>query len=244
MPAGFSSWTPSRVLPTTPPHWLPKAPVTSLPLRKVCSGVKQKAATLPPQLSSVSLGSPQPAPGHPKKPLQAAHSPEAPLSHPTLQRHLACLPPSRYEFHCCGITRGQGPGLGAHRGAPSTDTGWLSSSGETASSPCTSVPPAGLTRRGGLHVSRWRFPSLPFHSRRPPLENTSGGRPWPQGSHCGASGTQGLLPRFSRALLTLAQPPVPAASRAVPRAGPDCRAQTLGEPCAVRVVASGTGAAL
>ena len=102
-----------------PPHWLPKAPVTSLPLRKVCSGVKQKAATLPPHFCSQSGAPHSQPPGHPKKPLQAAHSPEAPLSHPLSPRgnSLAHLP-LPMNSHLSRQHEGSGPGVWKPQGGP------------------------------------------------------------------------------------------------------------------------------
>lgn len=85
-------------------------------------------------------------------------------------------------------------------------------------------------------MSRWRFPSLPFTAVCLP-ENTLPGRPCRRAVTVGRQEPKGFSPASPGALLySGSASPVPAASRAVPRAGPDCRAQTLGEPCAVRVV--------
>lgn len=90
-------------------------------------------------------------------------------------------------------------------------------------------------------MSRWRFPSLPFTAVCLPLRtrfqagHVAGRSLW--GMQGSAQEPKGFSPASPGALLySGSASPVPAASRAVPRAGPDCRAQTLEEPCAVRVV--------
>lgn len=149
--------------------------------------MKQKAATLPPPpaTSSVSLGLPTASTrGTPRNRCKLP-APQRHPSHPTLQRHLACLPPSLYEF----------PSVAASRGV--TDMGWLSYLEKPLPVHAHRCLP-GLTRRGvPVAVS---IPAL--HSRLPPPENTLPGRPCRRVvavGHAGrCSGTQGLLPRFSR----------------------------------------------
>ena len=232
-----------------PPHWLPKAPVTSLPLRKVCSGVKQKAATLPPRFCSQSGAPHSQPPGHPKKPLQAARSPEAPLSHPHSPRgnSLAHLP-LPMNSHLSRQHEGSGPGVWKPQGGPEHRRGSALLSGETASSPCTSVPPGPDETReasscpgGGSHPLLFAAICLPLRTHFQ-AGCVIGRSLW--GVEGGAQGPQGFSPHFSgspsllRLSLSCAH-----GCRDRPE-GPDCGAQIPGEPCAVGVGAPGTVAAL
>lgn len=233
-----------------PPHWLPKAPVTSLPLRKVCSGVKQKAATLPPHFCSQSGAPHSQPPGHPKKPLQAAHSPEAPLSHPLSPRgnSLAHLP-LPMNSHLSRQHEGSGPGVWKPQGGPEHRRGSALLSGETASSPCTSVPPGPDQTReasscpgGGSHPPLFTAVCLPLRTHFQ-AGCVIGQSLW--GVEGGAQGPKGFSPTSPGALLYSGSASlVPTAAGAVLRAGPDCGAQILGKPCAVRVGAPGTVTAL
>lgn len=186
-----------------PPHWLPKAPVTSLPLRKVCSGVKQKAATLPPHFCSQSGAPHSQPPGHPKKPLQAARSPEAPLSHPHSPRgnSLAHLP-LPMNSHLSRQHEGSGPGVWKPQGGPEHRRGSALLSGETASSPCTSVPPgpdepreASSCPGGGSHPPLFTAVCLPLRTHFQ-AGCVIGRSLW--GVEGGAQGPKGFSPHFSR----------------------------------------------
>lgn len=169
MPAGFCSTPPGSYL-TTPAPLASQGPSHQPSSEKgLLWSEAEGSYPAPPNFFSQSGAPHSQHPGHPKKPLQAAHSPEAPLSHPTLQRHLACLPPSRYEFPSVAASRGvRARGLGAQRG-PEHRHGLALLSGETASSPCTSVPPgpdetreASTCPGGGSHPC----PSQPSASPR------------------------------------------------------------------------------
>ena len=139
-PAGFCSMPPGSYLTT------PAPPASQGPSHQPSSekGLLWREAEgsypVPPLLQS---GAPHiQHPGHPKKPLQAARSPEASVSHPTPQGHLACPPPSLHEFpHLSRQHRESGPGGREPQGEPEHRCGSALLSGETTSSPCTSVPP-------------------------------------------------------------------------------------------------------
>lgn len=151
----------------------------------------------------------------------SSHSPEAPR-----------LPasPLAMNSHLSRHHEGSGPGVWEPRG-PEHRHGLVFLSGETASSPCTSGASRAWTRRGGLHVSRWRFPSLALHSRLPPREHALPGRPCRRAVTVGRQEPKGFSPASPGALLYSGSASCAlAASRAVPLAGPDCRAQTLGSP--------------